>query len=41
MNQTDYVLLAYLVAFAGIGGVVLWAYLSMRSAESAAEALKR
>lgn len=33
MTQTDYVLAAYLVMAIGIGGGLLWAYLSMRAAE--------
>lgn len=41
MNQTAFVAAAYVVAAVGIGGVVLWAWLSMRAAERKLEELKR
>ena len=41
MNQWAFVLAAYGVTVAGTLGLLAWAYLSMRSAEAEAEALKR
>lgn len=41
MNQTAFVIAAYVVAAAGIGGVVIWAWLTMRAAERRLEQLKR
>lgn len=40
MTQTDYVIAAYVVAAIGIGSAVLWAYLTMRRAERAAQRLR-
>ncbi|MEE4349991.1 MAG: hypothetical protein V2J26_07170 [Pacificimonas sp.] len=41
MTQMDYVLAAYIVAGAGIGGLLLWAYVAMRRAEHEVKELKR
>ena len=41
MSQTDFVLAAYLVTALGTGGLLLWAWLTMRRAERAAERLRR
>jgi hypothetical protein len=41
MNQWSFVIAAYLLAAMGTGGLVGWAYLAMRAAEAAAEAVKR
>lgn len=41
MNQWGYVIAAYAVTFAGTGGVTLWAWLTMRSAEAASAELRR
>ena len=41
MSQWAFVLAAYGVTTVATVGLLLWAYLSMRSAEAEAEALKR
>ena len=41
MNQWAFVVAAYAVTLCGTGGLVLWAFAAMRSAERRAEALKR
>jgi hypothetical protein len=41
MNPWPFVIAAYAVTVAGAGGLVLWAWLSMRSAEALADSLKR
>jgi hypothetical protein len=41
MNQWGFVTAAYAVALVATLGLLLWAYASMRRAESAAEELKR
>ena len=41
MNQWAFVVAAYGVTAVATVGLVAWAYLSMRSAEADAEALKR
>ncbi|WP_263435063.1 MULTISPECIES: hypothetical protein [Pacificimonas] len=41
MNQTAFVIAAYVAAAIGIGGVLAWAYLTMRRAERRAEELRR
>ncbi len=33
MTQTDYVLAAYVVTAIGVGGVLIWAWLTMKAAE--------
>ncbi len=40
MNALPYVIAAYAAAGIGIGGVLLWSWLSMRRAEKAADALR-
>ncbi|MBW7946393.1 MAG: heme exporter protein CcmD [Sphingomonadaceae bacterium] len=40
MNALPFVIAAYAVGVAGIGGVLLWSWLSMRRAEKAADALR-
>ena len=41
MNPWPFVIAAYGVAILATGGLILWAYTSMRRAEAAAEALTR
>lgn len=41
MNAWPFVIAAYAVAVAGAGGLVLWAFASMRRAEAAADSLKQ
>lgn len=41
MNQWAFVVAAYVVTAVATFALVAWAFLSMRSAEAAAEALKR
>jgi hypothetical protein len=41
MSQWSFVTAAYAVALASTIGLLLWAWLSMRSAEAAADELKR
>jgi hypothetical protein len=41
MSQWSFVTAAYVVALAATLGLLLWAYASMRKAETAAEELKR
>ena len=41
MNPWTFVIAAYAVAIAAIGGLMVWAYVSMRRAEAAADALKQ
>jgi hypothetical protein len=41
MSQWSFVTAAYAVALAATIGLLLWAWLSMRSAEAAADELKR
>jgi hypothetical protein len=41
MNPWPFVIAAYLVAIGATATLILWAYASMRRAESAAEALKQ
>ena len=41
MNQWNFVAAAYGVTVAAVGALILWAWLSMRRAEAAAEQLKR
>jgi hypothetical protein len=41
MNPWSFVIAAYAVAIGGSGGLLLWAFASMRRAEAAADALKR
>ena len=41
MNHWAFVTAAYAVTIAATGGLLLWAWLSMRRAEAKAEALKR
>ena len=41
MNPWPFVTAAYAVAIAATGGLLIWAYLGMRRAEAAADALKR
>ena len=41
MNQWAFVLAAYAVVGSATIGLILWAWLSMRSAEADAEAVKR
>ena len=40
MNPWPFVTAAYAVAIAATAGLILWAWLSMRRAEAAADALK-
>ena len=40
MNPWPFVTAAYAVAFGATGALLLWAWLSMRRAETAADALK-
>ncbi|WBX86068.1 hypothetical protein [Sphingosinicella microcystinivorans] len=40
MNALPFVIAAYAVGVSGIGGVLLWSWLSMRRAEKAADALR-
>ena len=39
MRQESFVLAAYVVALVGLGGLMLWAWLSMRRTEEKADAL--
>jgi hypothetical protein len=41
MNHWAFVTAAYAVAIASTGGLLLWAFLAMRRAETKADALKR
>jgi hypothetical protein len=41
MNHSAFITAAYAVALLATGGLLAWAYLSMRSAEHAAAELKR
>ena len=41
MSQWAFVIAAYAVMLAATAGLLAWAYLSMRRAEAAADALKR
>jgi len=41
MNPWTFVIGAYAVTVAGTGGLLAWAYASMRRAEAAADALRR
>jgi len=41
MNPWPFVLGAYATAVLGTGGLLLWAFASMRGAEAAADSLKR
>jgi len=41
MNPWPFVVAAYAIALAGTGGLLIWAFVSMRRAEAAADALKR
>ena len=41
MNPWPFVTAAYALAICGTAGLLLWAFLSMRRAEAAAEALRR
>lgn len=41
MNQWAFVLASYGLVALATGGLVLWAWMSMRAAEADAEALKR
>lgn len=41
MNPWPFVIAAYAVAVSGAGGLLLWAFASMRRAEAAADSLKR
>jgi hypothetical protein len=41
MSQWPFVIAAYAVAVAGTVGLVLWSYVSMRRAETAADSLTR
>ena len=41
MNHWSFVAAAYGVALLATAGLLLWAYLSMRKGEAAADALKR
>jgi hypothetical protein len=41
MNHWAFVTAAYAVTLLGTGGLSLWAWLSMRRAEAAAESLRR
>jgi hypothetical protein len=41
MNQWTFVTAAYAVSLAATAGLLLWAYVSMRKAEAAAEELRR
>ena len=41
MNHWAFVIAAYAVTLAGTGTLVLWAWRSMRAAESRADSLKR
>ena len=40
MNAVPFIIAAYAVGGLGIGGVLLWSWLSMRRAEKAADALR-
>lgn len=39
--MTGFVLAAYCVAAAGIGGMLIWSYVGMRRAERAADSLRQ
>jgi hypothetical protein len=39
--MSPFVIAAYAATFAGTGGLLLWAWRSMRSAEALADSLKR
>ena len=41
MNPWPFVVAAYAVTFIGTGGLLLWAWRSMRAAEALADSLKR
>ena len=41
MNPWPFVIAAYAVAIGATGGLVAWAYASMRRAEAAADAISR
>jgi len=41
VNPWPFVVAAYAVALAGTGALLIWAFVSMRRAEAAADALKR
>jgi Flp pilus assembly protein CpaB len=41
MSPWSFVIAAYAVALVGTLGLLLWAYMSMRTAEAAADELKR
>jgi hypothetical protein len=41
MSAWSFVAAAYAVALAGTSGLLIWAYVTMRKAETAAEELKR
>ena len=41
MNHWSFVIAAYVVALVATAALLVWAYLSMRSAEAAADELKR
>ena len=41
MNQMSFVIAAYAVTLLGVGGLIAWAYASMRKAEAAADKLRQ
>jgi hypothetical protein len=41
VNPWPFVIAAYAIAIGGTGGLLLWAFASMRRAEAAADALTR
>ena len=41
MNPWPFVIAAYAVAFAGLGGLLLWAWRSMRTSEALVDSLQR
>ena len=41
MNHWAFITAAYAVTLIGTGGLALWAWLSMRGAEAAADSLRR
>ena len=41
MNHWTFVIAAYAVTLLGVAGLLAWAFAAMRSAEAAAERLKR